>query len=111
MGKTIDIPDSFAKTQLVEEIFRNIKDSPEKQQAANASATAQKLARESHDVVNLSQVKPDDREEEDKSSSYRDDGRPDTDEQPEKGAEDQLDDEESSDKQYNQKGKNLDIEG
>jgi len=110
MGKTIDIPDNISKTQFVEEIFRHIKDNPENQQSANSISTAKKLARESHDVVNLTQIRPDDREEEDKTSSYRDDSSQSEQEQTEHNQENDSCDDEESNSAFNKLGKNLDIE-
>jgi len=110
MGKTIDIPDNISKTQFVEEIFRHIKDNPENQQSANALSSSKKLARESNDVVNLNQIRPDDREEEDKASSYRDDNSQGEEDQPEQDQKNDSDEEAESNPAFNKLGKNLDIE-
>lgn len=110
MGKTIDIPDNISKTQFVEEIFRHIKDNPENQQSANALSSAKNLARESSDVVNLTQIRPDDREEEDKASSYRDDSSQSEEEQAEHELDNDPGDDEESTTTFRKLGKNLDIQ-
>lgn len=108
MGKLINNPEIISNTPIVEELFKNMKNAPEKNQLANAANSSKGLEKDFFDVVNLTGINPDEQKDKNQESSL-----PEQEKKADENPDDKLSDEDTEEEQtiFNKKGKLLDIEG